>query len=96
MTIIIGGMNAKIRRGKSGDLFEDHSLGVRNECGEIMKIFVEDEDLVVLNDCFKLQPRRLYTWISPRDEPGGIVRDQIHQLHRFITCLLKSILEIAF
>lgn len=52
MTIIIGDMNAKVGQGKSGELIGDYCLGIRNEQGEIMKTFVEDEDLVMLNNFF--------------------------------------------
>jgi len=73
MTIIIGYMNAKIGQGKSGNLIGDYGLGVRNERGERLKIFVEDADLVVLNTFFKLPSRSLYTLRSPRDQPGDII-----------------------
>jgi hypothetical protein len=77
MKIIIRDMNAKIGQGKSGDLIGDYGLGVKNERGGRLKIFVENEDLAVLNTFFKLPPRRLYKWRSPRDQSGDIVRNQI-------------------
>lgn len=42
-----------------------------------MKLFIEEEELIILNTFFKLPPRRLYTWTSPKDQPGGIFRNQI-------------------
>jgi len=75
MIIIIDDFNTKIGKAKCGDLVGEHSLNIRNEREDRMKLFVED--LIELNTFFKLPPRRLYTWISPWDQPGGIVRNQI-------------------
>lgn len=33
--------------------------------------------MAIMNTWFKLHPRKLYTWKSPMDKPGKIVRNQI-------------------
>ncbi|XP_060527658.1 uncharacterized protein LOC132702847 [Cylas formicarius] len=43
MTIIMGDLNAKIGRGKCGELIGGFSLGSRNECGDRLKLFGEEE-----------------------------------------------------
>ncbi|MFH4307510.1 hypothetical protein WAJ73_22065, partial [Acinetobacter baumannii] len=37
----------------------------------------QDHGLAVMNTFFKLPKRRLYTWKSPADQPGHIVRNLI-------------------
>jgi len=54
-------LNAKISKGKCGDLVGEYDLGVRNERGDRMNLFIEDEELIILNTFFKLPPRRVYT-----------------------------------
>lgn len=48
-----------------------------NKMKDRLSFFCEEKELVVLNTFFKLNPRRLYTWTSPRDNVGQIVRNQI-------------------
>ncbi|CAG9837263.1 unnamed protein product [Diabrotica balteata] len=42
-----------------------------------MEIFAEANQLVIMNTWFKLHPRKLYTWKSPQDSVGRIIRNQI-------------------
>jgi len=69
--------NHKIGKRKCGVLVGEHGLGVRNERGDRMKLFIEDEELIILNIFFKLPSRQLYTWTSLKYQPGRIVRNQI-------------------
>lgn len=70
--------NAKIDKEKSGEFIGDVGLGIRNERGEKLKLFAEEEEeLVILNLFFKLPPLRLYTWISAQEQLENIVRNQI-------------------
>lgn len=63
--IIMGDFNARVGKGVVGELIGQCGLGERNERGEIMTDFVQENDLVVTNTFFQLPPRRLYTWKSP-------------------------------
>lgn len=74
MTIIMGDLNAKIGRKKYTDI---NGLEARNERGDRLKDFKEEEEFVILNTFFELPLRRLCTWISPQDRPGNVVRNQI-------------------
>ena len=65
LLFIIGDWNAKVGsqeipggRGKFG-------LGVRNETGQRLTEFCQENSLVIANTLFQQHKRRLYTWISP-------------------------------
>lgn len=55
------------------DLVDEHGLGVRNERGERIKLFIEEEDLIILNTLFKLPPLRLCTWTLQKTNRIGLV-----------------------
>lgn len=80
INIIMGDYNAKIGQGKSGELVGDYGLGDRNERGDRLLIFAQEHQLAIMNTFFKLPARRLYTWVSPQDKPGNVVRNQIDYL----------------
>lgn len=77
VAIIMGDFNAKIGKRKCGDLVSEYGLGVKNERGDRLKLSIEEKYLIVLNTFFKLPPQCLYAWTSPKDQPDGIVRNQI-------------------
>lgn len=77
MTIVMGDWNAKIGKGERGNLVGAFGLGERNERGDRLYTFCLEHQFVITNTYFKLPPRRLYTWRSPRDQPNSIVRNQI-------------------
>lgn len=77
VVIVMGDFNSKIGVGKTSDLVGPFGLGERNERGDLLEIFAESHQLAVMNTWFRLPPRKLYTWISPKDRPGAIVRNQI-------------------
>uniref|UniRef100_A0AAR5PA30 Endonuclease/exonuclease/phosphatase domain-containing protein n=1 Tax=Dendroctonus ponderosae TaxID=77166 RepID=A0AAR5PA30_DENPD len=80
LTIIMGDWNAKIRKGRVGDIIGPHVHGERNERGDLLNLFAEEQDLIVTNTWFKLPDRRLYTWKAPRDKHGDITRHQINHI----------------
>ncbi|CAG9828488.1 unnamed protein product, partial [Diabrotica balteata] len=61
----------------SKHLIGPFGLGQRNERGDRLEIFAEDNKLVVLNTFYKVPPRRLYTWKAPADKPHNVIRNQI-------------------
>ncbi|KAJ8869880.1 hypothetical protein PR048_028889 [Dryococelus australis] len=60
-----------------GDFIGPYGLGERNERGEQLSTFAEEQGFVITNAFFALPPRRLDTWKSPGDSPGIIFRNQI-------------------
>ncbi|XP_048483641.1 craniofacial development protein 2-like [Plutella xylostella] len=75
--IVMGDFNAKIGEGSVADIVGGYGLGLRNDRGDRLIQFCQEESLVVTNTFYKLPPRRLYTWKSPADSPSQIVRNQI-------------------
>lgn len=75
LLILMGDLNAKI--GAHADQLSccagKFGLGQRNERGERLLQFAEENNLVISNTFFQNHPRRLYTWISP----DGRYRNQI-------------------
>ncbi|KAJ2952534.1 hypothetical protein O0L34_g6852 [Tuta absoluta] len=76
-TIVLGDFNSKVGEGTVQDIVDGYGLGVRNDRGDRLVQFCQEEQLVVTNTYFKLPPRRLYTWTSPAHSPTHIVRNQI-------------------
>lgn len=77
VTIVMGDFNAKVGEGAEDKLVGLYGLGQRNQRGDRLVQFCREEKLVVSNTFYKLPSRRLYTWKSPADKPGNIVRNQI-------------------
>ncbi|XP_049786262.1 craniofacial development protein 2-like [Schistocerca cancellata] len=75
--IIMGDFNAKIGEGSEGDLIGPFGLGTRNERGDLLSQFCQENNLCTTNTFFKLPKRRLYTWKSPRDCNEEVCRNQI-------------------
>jgi len=63
--VIMGDWNAKIGQGEEPGTVGRHGLGNRNEAGERLLEFCEENALVLANTYFELPERRLYTWTSP-------------------------------
>jgi hypothetical protein len=57
----MGNFNAKPGRGMKTAFVGSHRLGERNERGDRLEIFAEENELVVLNTFFRFPPRRFYT-----------------------------------
>ena len=43
-------------------------LGVQNEVGQRLKMFCQENTLVITNTLFQQHKRRLYTWTSPEGQ----------------------------
>lgn len=69
--------NAKVGRGIEAKTVGNHGLGTRNERGDRLVEFCQEEGLVLINTFFQLPARRLHTWTSPADNDDRIVRNQI-------------------
>ena len=62
---IIGDWNAKVGRQETHGVIGMFGLGVRNEAGQRLTEFCQENALVIVNNIFQQHKRRLYTWISP-------------------------------
>ena len=62
---IIGDWNAKIGSQETPGVTGKFGLGVRNEAGQRLTEFCQENLLVTANALFQQHKRRLYTWTSP-------------------------------
>ena len=70
---IIGDRNAKVESQETPRVTGKFDLGVRNEAGQRLIEFCQENALVIANTVFQQHKRRLYTWTSP----DGQHRNQI-------------------
>ena len=70
---IIGDWNAKVGSQETPGVTGKFGLGVRNEAGQRLIEFCQENTLVVVNTLFQQHKRKLYTWTSP----DGQHRNQI-------------------
>lgn len=70
---ILGDFNAKIGNQPEVNIAGSHGLGERNEAGDRLIQFCQENRLRITNTWFMQPKRRLYTWTSP----NGIHRNQI-------------------
>ena len=70
---IIGAWNAKVGSQETSRVTGKFGLGIRNEAGQRLIEFCQENALVIANTFFQQQKRRLYTWTSP----DGQHRNQI-------------------
>ena len=61
---IIGNRNAKVGRQETPGVTSKFGLGVRNEAGQRLIEFCQENTLVIANTLFQQHERRLYTWTS--------------------------------
>ena len=61
---IIGDWNAKVENQETPGVTGKFGLEVRNEAGQRLIEFCQENALVIANTLFQQQKRRLYTWIS--------------------------------
>ena len=62
---IIGDWNAKVGSQETPGVTGKFGLGMRNEAGQRLIEFCQENTLVIANTLFQQHQRRLYTWTSP-------------------------------
>ena len=62
---IIGDWNAKVGSQETPGVTGKFGLGIRNEVGQKLIEFHQENTLVIANTLFQQHKRRLYTWTSP-------------------------------
>lgn len=77
INLIMGDLNAKVGCISVPGVTGDYGLGDRNDRGDTLIEFCQENELMLANTFFKLHPRRLYTWTSPQHTANNIVRNQI-------------------
>ena len=70
---IIGDWNTKVGRQETPGVTGKFGLGMRNEAGQRLIEFCQENTQVIANTLFQKHKRRLYTWTSP----DGQHRNQI-------------------
>ena len=65
---IIGDWNAKVGSQETPGVTGKFDLGMRNEAGQRLIEFCQDNALVIANTLFQQPKRRLYAWTSPDGE----------------------------
>ncbi|CAF3391752.1 unnamed protein product [Rotaria socialis] len=71
--LIIGDWNAKVGETAVPGIAGKFGLGKRNEAGEKLIDFCQENHMIITNTCFQQPKRRLYTWTTP----SGQHRNQI-------------------
>ena len=66
---IIGDWNAKVGSQETHGVTGKFGLGIRNEAGQRLREFCQENALVIANTLFQQHKRRLYTWTSPDGQP---------------------------
>ena len=61
----IGDWNAKVGSQETPGVIGKFGLGIRNEAGQRLIAFCQENTLVIANTLFQQHKRRLYTWTSP-------------------------------
>ena len=74
---IIGDWNAKVGSQETPGVTGKFGLGIRNEAGQRLTEFCQENALVIANTLFQQHKRRFYTWTSP---------DGQHQNQNYILC----------
>ena len=62
---IVGDWNAKVGSQEIPGVTGKFGLGIRNEAGQRLIGFCQENTVVIANTLFQQHKRRLYTWISP-------------------------------
>ena len=62
---IIGDWNAKVESQETPGVTGKFGLGIRNEAGQGLIEFCQENTLAIANTLFQQHKRRLYTWTSP-------------------------------
>ena len=62
---LIGDWNAKVGSQETSGITGKFGLGIRNEAGQRLTEFCQENALDIANTLFQQHKRRLYTWTSP-------------------------------
>ena len=65
--VVMGDLNAKIGKGKVDDIVGEYGLGERNERGDRLLQFCQENNMIITNTFYQHPNRNLYTWKSPGD-----------------------------
>src|SRR5574342_15315 len=65
---IIGDWNAKVGSQETPGVTGTFDLGIRNEAGQRLIEFCQENTLVIANTLFQQHKRRLYIWTSPNGQ----------------------------
>ena len=65
----IGHWNAKVESQETPGVTGNFGLGIRNEAGQRLIEFCQENTLVIPNTLFQQHKKRLYTWTSPNGQP---------------------------
>ena len=65
---IIGDWNAKVGSQETPGVTGKFGLGVKNEAGQRLTEFCQENALVIANTLFQQHKRRLYTWTTPNGQ----------------------------
>ena len=65
---IIGDWNAKVGSQETPGVTGKFGLGIRNEAGQRLIEFCQQNALVIANTLFQQHKKRLYTWTSPNGQ----------------------------
>ena len=62
---LMGDWNAKVGSQEIPGVTGKFGLGIKNEAGQRLTEFCQENTLVIANTLFQQHKRRLYTWMSP-------------------------------
>ena len=62
---IIGDWNGKVGSQETSGVTGKFGLGIRNEAGQRLTEFCQENTVIIANTLFQQHKRRLYTWTSP-------------------------------
>ncbi|XP_072400639.1 uncharacterized protein [Diabrotica undecimpunctata] len=80
ITIIMGDWNVKTGKRECCKWIGKYSLGQRNERGDRLLQFCQENNFIIKNTFYQLPRRLVYTWKSPGDTKDHIIRNQIHYI----------------
>ena len=67
VTIVMGDFNAKVGEQRDGKTVGPYGLGKRNDRGDKLVDWCNENKMFISNTWFNVHPRRRYTWTSPGD-----------------------------
>ena len=70
---ITGDWNAKVGSQETPGVTGEFGLGIRNEAGQRLIEFCQENALVITNTLFQQHKRRLYTWASPDGQHWNLI-----------------------